>query len=401
MSESESDNDDGRTHRTYAEILAERQNDEGYATATSKEQDNVEIEVLKLYKLQMEPQLISCTHIGFLKKSLIQLNEQYQCLDCSRPWLCYWILHTLQILGEDLQNPKYSKVVGFLAKCQSPDGGFGGGPGQYPHLASTYAAVNALCIIGTIEAYETINRKGLLHFLTSLRGEDGAFSMHVDGEVDIRGVYCAITVAKLTNVYTLEMFKGSAEWIAQCQTWEGGFGGCPGMEAHGGYAFCGIATLVLLGKSHLCHVPSLMRWLVNKQMRLEGGFQGRTNKLVDACYSFWQSGAFPLISAILSNEGKVFDSNYWLFDQKALQEYLLICCQHPFGGLVDKPKKNSDLYHTCYAISGLSIAQHSRQSVIVGHPNLNRVGVIHPVFNLIISTVSGALTYFGELPIPD
>ena len=23
-------------------------------------------------------------------------------------------------------------------------------------------------------------------------------------------------------------------------------------------------------------------------MRLEGGFQGRTNKLVDSCYSFWQ-----------------------------------------------------------------------------------------------------------------
>ena len=24
------------------------------------------------------------------------------------------------------------------------------------------------------------------------------------------------------------------------------------------------------------------------QCRLEGGFQGRTNKLVDSCYSYWQ-----------------------------------------------------------------------------------------------------------------
>ncbi len=30
-------------------------------------------------------------------------------------------------------------------------------------------------------------------------------------------------------------------------------------------------------------------------MQLEGGFQGRTNKLVDACYSFWQAATFPLI----------------------------------------------------------------------------------------------------------
>ena len=35
---------------------------------------------------------------------------------------------------------------------------FSGGPGQYPHLAPTYAAVNALCILATEEAYEVINR---------------------------------------------------------------------------------------------------------------------------------------------------------------------------------------------------------------------------------------------------
>lgn len=49
-------------------------------------------------------------------------------------------------------------VCRFLELCQSPEGGFGGGPGQYPHLAPTYAAVNALCIIGTEEAYDVINR---------------------------------------------------------------------------------------------------------------------------------------------------------------------------------------------------------------------------------------------------
>lgn len=43
-------------------------------------------------------------------------------------------------------------------RCQNPEGGFGGGPGQSSHLAPTYAAVNTLCIIGTQEAYDAINR---------------------------------------------------------------------------------------------------------------------------------------------------------------------------------------------------------------------------------------------------
>ena len=75
-------------------------------------------------------------------------------------------------------------------------------------------------------------------------------------------------------------------------------------------------------------------------MQLEGGFQGRTNKLVDGCYSFWQGGTFPLINAIISDlNNKTSKSHYWLFNQTALQEYLLICCQHAHGGLLDKPGK--------------------------------------------------------------
>lgn len=82
--------------------------------------------------------------------------------------------------------------------------------------------------------------------------------MHKDGETDIRGIYCALSVAKLTNVYTPEIFKESESWIAKCQTWEGGFGGSPGMEAHGGYGFCGLAALVLLGKPHFCCLKSFL-----------------------------------------------------------------------------------------------------------------------------------------------
>ncbi len=139
-------------------------------------------------------------------------------------------------------------------------------------------------------------------------------------------MYCALSVAKLTNVFTPAMFENTAEWILRCQTYEGGFGGAPGMEAHGGYTFCGLAALILLERHRLCREERLMRWAVNRQMKLEGGFQvaithpkifffywvsfnvlmqGRTNKLVDGCYSFWQGGMFPLLHGIMAENGRV------------------------------------------------------------------------------------------------
>jgi len=35
---------------------------------------------------------------------------------------------------------------------------------------------------------------------------------------------------------------------------------------------------------------------------VEGGFNGRTNKLVDGCYSFWQGGVFPILQQVMQQE---------------------------------------------------------------------------------------------------
>ncbi|OUC45048.1 prenyltransferase and squalene oxidase repeat-containing domain protein, partial [Trichinella nativa] len=131
------------------------------------------------------------------------------------------------------------------------------GPGQMAHLATTYAAVMALCIVGTEEAYQAIDRPALLSFLTLMKQPDGSFSMHEDGEIDIRGAYCAAAVARITNIYNEKLFDKTAEWMIGCQTYEGGFSASPGCEAHGGYTFCGIAGLALLGREKLCHAPSV------------------------------------------------------------------------------------------------------------------------------------------------
>ncbi|XP_059770435.1 protein farnesyltransferase subunit beta isoform X1 [Balaenoptera ricei] len=443
------------------EHARERLQDDSVETVTSMEQAKVEEkiqEVFSSYKFNhLVPRLILQRekHFHYLKRGLRQLTDAYECLDASRPWLCYWILHSLELLDEPIPQMVATDVCQFLELCQSPEGGFGGGPGQYPHLAPTYAAVNALCIIGTEEAYDVINREKLLQYLYSLKQPDGSFLMHVGGEVDVRSAYCAASVASLTNIITPDLFEGTAEWIARCQNWEGGIGGVPGMEAHGGYTFCGLAALVILKKERFLNLKSLLQWVTSRQMRFEGGFQGRCNKLVDGCYSFWQAGLLPLLHRALhaqvaalqwahvesspghngkcqrpgreqsicvhtgwhplSFSGSIHNSpltmgdpalsmSRWMFHQQALQEYILMCCQCPTGGLLDKPGKSRDFYHTCYCLSGLSIAQHfgsgaMLHDVVLGVPE-NALQPTHPVYNIGPDKVIQATMHFLQKPVP-
>ncbi|XP_063295865.1 protein farnesyltransferase subunit beta [Pelobates fuscus] len=384
--------------------------DDSVPTETSIEQKRVEQcvgTIFNMYKTHIKEPLVleRDIHTHYLRKGLQHLSEGYECLDASRPWLCYWIVHSLGLLNEPIPESVASHVCQFLARCQDVNGGFAGGPGQQPHLAPTYAAVNALCSIGTEEAFDVINREKLQDFLYSLKKPDGSFNMHLGGEVDVRSAYCAASVASLTNVLTPDLFDGTAEWIARCQNWEGGIGGVPGLEAHGGYTFCGLSALVILNRVHLLDLKSMLRWVAFRQMRFEGGFQGRCNKLVDGCYSFWQAGLMPLLHRSLHTEADpALSLTNWMFDQQAMQEYLLLCCQAPTGGLLDKPGKSRDFYHTCYCLSGLSIAQHYGggdilHEIITGIKE-NRLNHTHPVYNVSPDKVAGAIMHFRQKEVP-
>lgn len=153
--------------------------------------------------------------VNFLLRGLKGLSEGYECLDASRPWLVYWILHSLELLNINIEGQQKSEIIQFLSKCQNTTGGFAGGPGQLSHLAPTYAAVNALVILGP-EAFDIVNRKQLVIWLDSLRQADGSFIMHTGGEVDIRGVYCALSAARLTNTFSPELFQDTAQWVLKC-----------------------------------------------------------------------------------------------------------------------------------------------------------------------------------------
>lgn len=56
-------------------------------------------------------------------------------------------------------------------------------------------------------------------------------------------------------------------------------------------------------------------------MTFEGGFQGRTNKLVDGCYSFWCGAIMPIVQAIISKKGKLFCINSYIL---SYSKY--VCC---------------------------------------------------------------------------
>ena len=339
-------------------------------------------------------------HVAYVRAGLERLGAGFSSLDASRPWLCYWIVHSLELLGAPPDASVCARMVDFLGgRCQDESGGFAGGPGQLPHLAPTYAAVNALSTLGTPEAYRCIRRPQLYAFLLRLKNPDGSFSLHAGGESDVRGTYTAVAVAKLTCVADETLFAGTAEWIARCQAFEGGLGGEPGNEAHGGYTFCGVAALELLGAAELLNQPRLLRWLAKRQMALEGGFQGRTNKLVDSCYSFWQAAVPAVLGAGDAAMAAPDDETTQWFDRQRLQQWLLCCCQDPRGGLRDKPDRPRDFYHTCYALSGLSLAQHGwhgrqQQEQVVG-PAANLVPAVDPCYNVSAIKVRQARRFFG------
>ena len=240
-------------------------------------------------------------------------------------------------------------VADFLTRrCQSETGGFAGGPQQLAHCAPTYSATLALvCLSGLAGPYDTthgtrfaqealegINRPLLYRFLWRMKQPCGGFAMLHGGEVDVRATYIAVCVATLLHIDTPELLHNTETYVARCQTYEGGFGGEPGCEAHGGYTFCGTAALHLLQKRFPAKKPmdridgdALLRWSVRRQMRLEGGFQGRTHKLVDGCYSFWQGAGLSLAPG----------GGEQCLNRTRLQEYILRCGQELSGGLRDKP----------------------------------------------------------------
>ncbi|KAF9481479.1 terpenoid cyclases/Protein prenyltransferase [Pholiota conissans] len=466
---------------------------DGFPTSTSRTQAETEAVLLEHIpdpsSPHAKPTLQKNAHMQFLVRNLVQgFPTRYTSQDASQPWLLFWTLQAFSVLQVALDPGNKQKCIEKIMSWQHPDGGFGGGPGQAAHLLPTYASVCALAIVGRPGpngGWDQINRKKMYDFFLSLKQKDGSFLVAHHSEVDVRGIYCLLIVASLLDILTPELVEGTAAFIASCQTYEGGFASAshpiftlngsippppaprpPLGEAHGGYTFCALASWVMLQPfvalspepKPTIDLKNLLRWLVHMQgIEIElGGFKGRTNKLVDGCYSWWCGGAFALLEALglggLQNAesdevpidsgtgaGVWDDVDDGPFNREALQEYILNAGQHPAGGLRDKPPKNADAYHTLYCLSGLSSAQHhifpskvrkqqlvdvweaseepndnirkdvfsellswteeeGASHIVGGHEN--RLNATHPLSNLTITHTEGLAEYFYKQKVP-
>jgi len=118
------------------------------------------------------------------------------------------------------------------------------------HLASSYAAVLAIVNIGTEEAYDIIDLEGMRMFLMSIKNHfkfehpgqisgwnlidkdgnkvqptgtsdvvaslPGSFLIHQNGEIDMRGVYCAMVIADILGILDDDLKQGVGDFIASC-----------------------------------------------------------------------------------------------------------------------------------------------------------------------------------------
>ena len=104
------------------------------------------------------PRLNHEDHVEFLSDNI--QNARYTAYDALRPWIIYWSLTGLSVLGEDLTQWR-DRVLETCAPMQNPSGGFGGGHGQTSHAAPSYAAVLSLAMVGGREALNLIDRRAL------------------------------------------------------------------------------------------------------------------------------------------------------------------------------------------------------------------------------------------------
>lgn len=403
-------------------IDGRRTQDEKYQGDSWYEQVQVEdrVHAIRTSLPSWEPALLlRNAHETWLKRSLRGIARGYQAYDSLQPWVVLWIVHSLNLLNVELSSSDSDALVRRLRDMRGYNvGGYGGGPRQASHVASTFAAVMALLSIGTQAALASIDVAGIEAFLLEMKLPDGSFKVSHEGESDARAVYCAVAVATVLQIaqrgdHSHALLSGVGDYAASLQAFDGGLAGEPGAEAHGGNTYCALAAATLAGSQHVVDLDALLDWAVMRQMSFEGGFQGRTNKLVDSCYSFWVGALFPILSLSYPQPGNgndVTDSDAGdsvqhgegtgdscgiscCFNADALQAYVLECCQLPNGGLRDKPGVQRDLMHTCYALSGLSIAQHYGRASI--HNDCNRVCRTDVLYNLREDKLEAAQRYFG------
>jgi geranylgeranyl transferase type-1 subunit beta len=321
-------------------------------------------------------------HIQYFLYCLQGLPKQYVGLETNRMTLVHFCIQSLDILGFlDLEEGVQSQY-GFQKKhiCEwiyslqtiqkgsnsNNIGGFKGSNclggvlsngsstnvGDYDqgHIAMTYTALCTLITLG--DNLDRVDKNSILEGLRLLQQKDGSFKcLHMGSENDLRFLYCACAISYILGDWSAVDKDKAVEFIKSTRSFDGAMSLAPGLEGHGGSLFCGVASLVLMGRENevlndstdpsICSWrEEIIHWCVNKQKE---GMQGRPNKREDTCYSFWIGGTLHLLES------------QHLLDEITLTKFVLYC-QTDIGGFSKfrDGRFQPDLLHSFYSLCWLS-----------------------------------------------
>ncbi|WPH01570.1 Hypothetical protein R9X50_00441800 [Acrodontium crateriforme] len=301
--------------------------------------------------------LVVDKHVAYIKSLDTRRDElEYHLTEHLRVSGIYWGLTALHLLGQPDALPR-AGVLDFVFSCLHENGGFGAAPGHDPHMLYTVSAVQILAMLNGFEELETKVPDGkmkIAKFISKLQQPDGTFAGDEWGETDTRFLYGAFNALSLLGLMPyqrpndaplIDVSAGTAH-VKACQNFDGGFGLSPGAESHSGQVFTCLGILAIAGEldSHLGEEGKdrLGAWLSERQLE-SGGLNGRPEKLVDACYSWWVGSSMTMINRL-----------HWL-DQPRLTKFILECQDPDEGGIADRPGDMVDVFHTVFGIAGLSL----------------------------------------------
>jgi geranylgeranyl transferase type-1 subunit beta len=276
----------------------------------------------------------------------------------------FFALCVLLILGDDLMRVERGKCLRWVKRLQRGDGSFG-------EVLSSGDQIE-----GGRDLRFCCCAAGIVYILGDRLGNEDDASIMFDESAMVR-------------------------YIRSCQSYEGGFSEGPFREAHSGLNYCGIAALSFLskltGRGHdlsrlrelgatyweTIDVDACVKWMLLRQTTyiedeedadaqsddestshatkptsrltqsaqdggssttaLYAGFNGRTNKIADTCYAFWNVGALAIL-----------DKQY-LINSGRLRAYLLEKVQHPIGGFGKGVSEPPDVLHAYLGLATLGL----------------------------------------------
>ncbi|KAI5949807.1 BET2 [Candida theae] len=293
-------------------------------------------------------------HITFIIDQESNRSYEYWLSEHLRMNGLYWgvtALITMKSLN-DTTLPQEDVIKYVLSCWDDRFGAFGSFPEHDAHILSTLSALQILKIYDSGLSMLTKDQKQqLVKFIKGLQLPNGSFQGDRFGEVDTRFTYTAVSALSLLDELTVDVVDPAVDFIMRCLNFDGGFGLVPGSESHAAQAFVCVGALAIMDRLNvLTHdLPErISSWLSERQVLPSGGFNGRPEKLPDVCYSWW-------VLSTLSILGR----SHWV-DLYKLEGFILSCQDPVYGGISDRPDNQTDIYHTCFGITGLSLIDHSK-----------------------------------------